>query len=108
MVERSAHIDMEAEVRRQEKREKKLQDWRDGNGTINGKFRMAHEPEARLDAVQIHVGTEPTEWDTLGPAQVESVLAFCVDAETEREMENAEIEERVENRMIRRKNGIPD
>ncbi len=95
------HIDMEAEMRIIEKQEKKIRDWQ---GDINSDF----SKPARYNGRQITITEEATPWDLLGPAQVESVLAFCVDAETEREMGHAEIEERVENRMIRRKNGIPD
>jgi len=51
---------------------------------------------------------EKTAWEELGRAQVESLLAFTIDAETERKMEHAEIEARVEDRIIRRKNGFSD
>jgi len=51
---------------------------------------------------------KPTVWETRGDAQVEFILAFVIDQETQRNLEHAEIEGRVENRILRRKNGISD
>lgn len=55
---------------------------------------------------QIHLTKEPTYWEKLGEAQVEHLLAFIIDPQTERAMEHAEIEARVENRVIRRRHGF--
>ena len=95
MASRNAHIDIESQQKADQlfEAQKKKNTPRPGNPALVGK---------------IHIGTEATPWEKLGPAQVESLLAFVVDASTEREMEHAQIEAEVEDRVIRRKHGILD
>lgn len=61
---------------------------------------------SELNLTQIHVGDVDIDWEKLGSAQIESLFAFCIDEETERTLEPAVIEERVETRIIRRKQGL--
>lgn len=57
-------------------------------------------------SINIHLEKgKATPWEVLGPAQAESLLRFAVEPETERALENAEIEERVESRVLDRKRG---
>ncbi len=95
MASRNAHIDIESQQQADtlRKDQTKKNSPQPGNPALLGK---------------IHISNEATPWEKLGPAQVESLLAFVVDASTERDMEHAQIEAEVEDRVIRRKHGILD
>lgn len=78
-----------------------------------GEDGVSHPPGAQSqyagnNGTRIYLNEEATPWERLGPAQVESLLAFVVSPDVERAMEHAEIEGRVEDRVIRRKHGILD
>jgi len=60
-------------------------------------------------SINIHLEKgKATPWEVLGPAQAESLLRFAIEPEIEHALEDAEVEERVESRIIRRKRGISD
>jgi len=59
-------------------------------------------------AYTAHIGEDDLsiDWNRIGEAQETTILSFIVDAKTEKGLADAEIEARVENRLIRRANGF--